>query len=177
MKDIEWWNEILEGELAFAKFMLDVLIIVAAIYTGGLAGGVIRGLFGEALSLGGRLAVGALAFGAEVTAFTLTSRGLRWAIYGENFKEGFAGELAENALLFGLLKGAGKVYGKFGAPRLPASLRTVGAMTTTFAAFQTWAIGHHAWKNEGELIGLTDPRFWKLVVSECSIFGCDPPGP
>ena len=61
-------------------FLADILIVIASLYTGGLAGGFVRGLFGTAL-----------AFSADVAAFTLTNRGLRWAMYGENFTERLGG--------------------------------------------------------------------------------------
>lgn len=170
MEDIRVWEEILAGEEAFGRFLLDVLIVIASLYTGGLAAGVVRGIFGTAVSLGGRIAVGTLAFGADVTAFTLTSRGLRWAVYGESFTEGLGGDLLKNALMFGFLKGSAAVYERFAAPILPQALRPAGAMTTTFAAFQTWSVGYQFY-DVGEWIGITDPRFWQMAAHNAVFLG------
>lgn len=164
LETVQKWREIQEGELRFAQFLTDVLIILVSLETGGLAYGLVRGLFGRALTLGGRIAVGALAIGAEATAFTLTSRTLRWAIYGEDFTKGFGKELGLNFLLFVLMRGAGATYQKFGAPRLPLALRPAGALGTTFVAFQAWSVTLHAFEPGGEILWPTNPKFWQMAA-------------
>ena len=170
MQQVQDWEEILAGEDALMHFLLDVAIIIAAAYTGGWAAGLVRGFFGEAVTLGGRIAVGSAAFGAEVTTFTVTSRGLRRLAYGEEFLKGFGGDLARNALLFGILKGTGAAYARFGAPRLPAAWRPIGGMTATFAAFQAWTVGLHYYETK-EWIGVTNPKFWKLAAQNAVFLG------
>lgn len=171
MKDTEEWQKTLEHMAkidAFFSLVLDVFIIIVSIETGGLAGTLFKGA-GAAVGLG-RFATGAIAFGADVTAFTATSRGLRWAAYGEDFTKGFGTDLTKNALLFLLLKGSGGAYQRFGAPRLPAGLRAAGAMSATFTAFQAWSIGLHRYET-GEWIGLTDKRFWSIAAQNVLFLG------
>jgi hypothetical protein len=164
LETVQKWREIQQGELAFAQFLADVFIILVSLETGGLAYGFVRGLFGRALTLGGRIAVGALAIGAEATAFTLTSRTLRWALYGEDFTKGFGKELGLNFLLFVFMRGAGATYQKFGAPRLPLVLRPAGALGTTFVAFQAWSVTLHAFEPGGEILWPTNPKFWQMAA-------------
>ncbi|MFQ5855834.1 MAG: DUF4157 domain-containing protein [Anaerolineae bacterium] len=168
VEDIQTWNEILAGELAFAQFLLDVLIVIASIYTAGLAAEVyipLRALLGVgARTLIGRVAIGLTTFAARVTAFHLTSRGLRWAIYGEEFAgEDFWRQYGETAILFAILEGSGQIFRRFISPRVPVPLRGAAQFTLTFSVFQAWAVGVTRWET-GEWLGPTDERFWRLAA-------------
>lgn len=176
-RDVQAWNEILAGELAFAQFLGDVMIVIASIYTaggvGGFFGGLVRGFLGRgaAIGLAGRAAIGVATFAGEVTAFHLTSRGLRWAIYGEEFfGEDFLEEYGKTAILFAILRGSGAIYQRFIAPRLPLAVRGAGAFTTSFSVFQAWAVTMTALDTD-EWIGPTDERFWKLAVHNALFLG------
>jgi hypothetical protein len=167
MKQLEEWQKVLEYRArndAIFGAILNLFIIIISIETGGLAGGLVRGLFGNAVTLGGRIAVGTLAFGADVTAFTATSRGLRWGLYGSAGERSFSGELVENALLFAWLKGSGKVYERFvrGFKGLSPTVKAIGSATTTFLAFQAWAVAMER-RDTGAWVTPLDQRFWELA--------------
>jgi hypothetical protein len=170
LEDAEIWQEVLEAEQKCAPYVDALLILIVSIETGGLAGGLVRGVFGTATTFGGRLAIGALAFGAEVETFTLMNRGLRWMFYGEDFTKGLGGDLLKNALTFGILKGSAAVYARFGAPLLPPALRPAGALTSTFVSFQAWSVGLNFYETK-EWIGVTDPRFWKMAAQNAFFLG------
>lgn len=164
VRDIRQWEEIQAGEMRFAMLVLDILTIVASIYTAGLAGGVVRGLLGRALTGFGRFAIGTAVFATEVTAFHLSQRGFRWALHGEAFyDERFWEEYGETALMFGVLRGTGAAYRRFISPRLPAPLRAAGGHTSTFLAFQAWSVAQ-TWRHTGQLLGPTDAAFWRLAA-------------
>lgn len=174
VKDIEakikWWHEILEGEFRFAVLLGEVATVVLSIYSGGIAGGVVRGLLGRGVTLAGRIAIGAAVVGAEATAFTMTSRLLHLPFGGKLVDDKLLGEIGENALLFGLLRGGGAVYDRLIASRLPTVAASVGKATLTFSMFQAWTVGLHRWES-GEWLGFGDARFWKLAAKNALFLG------
>src|SRR5699024_6590769 len=105
-KDVADWHEIQAGELRFALLLAEIGILIISAYTGGIAGGIVRGLLGRGVSLAGRLAIGAAVVGAEATAFTVTSRLLHMPLGGKFYDDKFFSELGLNALLFGVLRGS-----------------------------------------------------------------------
>lgn len=168
--DIKSWHEIQEGEFRFAMLLAEVGAIVLSCYAGGIAGGLVRGLLGRGVSLGGRLLIGSAVLGAETLAFTMTNRLLHVPFGGKLIDASLPGELAQNAVLFGLLKGSGAVYERMIAPKLPKALVGAGRATLTFSLFQAWTVGLHAWET-GEWLGLGDARFWKSAAQNAVFLG------
>lgn len=175
-QDTEEWQKTLERMAEHQKYLgfaIDVFIIILSIYTGGLAGTLVKG-GGAALGLGRfaltRLATRGLVFSANVTAFTATNRGMRWAIYDESFTKDFGIDLGKNAVLFFWLSKTGALYQRFGAPRLPVALRAAGAQTATFTAFQAWSVGLHRFE-KGEWILPNDKRFWSMAAHNALFLG------
>ncbi|WP_437942617.1 eCIS core domain-containing protein [Sorangium sp. So ce341] len=169
-EDIKKWHEIQEGEFRFAMLLAEIGIIVLSCYSAGIAGGIVRGLLGRGVGLTGRMLIGSAVLGAETVAFTATNRLLHVPLGGKLVDAKLPGELAQNAMLFGLLKGSGAVYDRLVAPRLPEAVVGAGKATLTFSMFQAWTIGLHRWET-GEWIGLGDKRFWTLAAQNVAFLG------
>jgi hypothetical protein len=166
IQDVNDWDEIQDSLLRTAMLIMEVLTVVISIFTGTFA---VRAILGTTGSFALRMVISG-------TAFHLTYRSMRAAIYGEDFiNDTFIGDWAETILLFGVLEKGGKLYKTLASPRF-AALATkypkyaamfkagefVTKQATLFTFFQAWTVASLALR-KGEFIGPGDEKFWELA--------------
>ena len=187
----EQFREVLESEESYNAMaqaiwniqmvVTDIGLLVAAILSGGLFAGLVRGGLRVALgtfarTLTGRVIVGVAGFGANVTAFHFTHEGLRSLIYNEEFwDEDFVQRWGETAVLFALLGGSSRLYGRFAGARLIRAGRTglaaTGEFATSFVVFQGWSVAQARLQPGGEWVLPNNPRFWGMAAQNLILLG------